>query len=152
MNVGSTDWDRSQTDSASDKCYLGDNTERFVFLNSYFIHHSQHNPFLSETTIQYLPAHKGHLIIHFLLAARDLLYASSHKQDITYHGICYISCGALAGTRNDSIGPPRGIDPMTHYIIGRCSTAEQDWIWLQELILPNIPSGSNTEILNSFSE
>ena len=28
------------------------------------------------------------------------LYASSHTQDNTYHGLCYISRGALAGTRN----------------------------------------------------
>ena len=28
------------------------------------------------------------------------LYASSHRQDNTYHGLCYTSRGALAGTRN----------------------------------------------------
>ena len=38
----------------------------------------------------------------FRLAARVLLYASSHRQD----GLCYTSRGALAGTRNSSIGPP----------------------------------------------
>ena len=36
----------------------------------------------------------------FRLAARVLLYASSHRQDNTYHGLCYTSRGALAGTRN----------------------------------------------------
>ena len=35
-----------------------------------------------------------------------LLYASSHKQDNTYCGLCYTSRGALAGTRNSSMGPP----------------------------------------------
>ena len=39
----------------------------------------------------------------FQLAARVLLYASSHRQDNTYHSICYTSRGALAGTRNSSI-------------------------------------------------
>ena len=39
-------------------------------------------------------------------AARVLLYASSHRQDYTYHGLCYTSRGALAGTRNSSMGPP----------------------------------------------
>ena len=39
----------------------------------------------------------------FRLAARDLLYASSHRQDGTYHGLCITSHGALAGTRNSSI-------------------------------------------------
>ena len=42
----------------------------------------------------------------FRLAARVLLYASSHRKDDTYHGLCYTSRGALAGTRNSSMGPP----------------------------------------------
>ena len=41
----------------------------------------------------------------FRLAARVLLYAPSQRQDNTYHGICYTSRGALAGTRNSSVGP-----------------------------------------------
>ena len=48
------------------------------------------------------------------LAARVLLYASSHRQDDTYHGFCYTSRGALAGTRNSSMGQPRRLDPTTH--------------------------------------
>ena len=36
----------------------------------------------------------------FRLTARVLLYALSHRQDNTYHGLCYTSRGALAGTRN----------------------------------------------------
>ena len=40
------------------------------------------------------------------LAARVLLYASSHRQDNTYHCLCYTSRGPpLAGTRNSSTGP-----------------------------------------------
>ena len=42
----------------------------------------------------------------YRLTARVLLYASSHRQDNTYHGLCYTSRGALAGTRNISMGPP----------------------------------------------
>ena len=42
----------------------------------------------------------------FRLAARVLLYASSHRQDSTYHSLCYTSRGALAGMRNSSMGPP----------------------------------------------
>ena len=42
----------------------------------------------------------------FRLTARVLLYASSHRQDNTYHGLCYTSRGALAGTKNSSMGPP----------------------------------------------
>ena len=41
----------------------------------------------------------------FWLAARFLLHASSHRQDNTYHGLCYTSRGTLAKTRNSSLGP-----------------------------------------------
>ena len=47
-----------------------------------------------------------HIGYSFRLAARVLLYAPSHIQDNTYHGLCYTSRGALAGTRNSSMGPP----------------------------------------------
>ena len=50
----------------------------------------------------------------FQIAATVLLYASSHKQDNTYHGLCYTSRGALAETRNSSMGPPLRIDRTTH--------------------------------------
>ena len=41
-----------------------------------------------------------HMGYSFRLTARVLLYAPSNRQDSTYHGLCYTSCGALAGTRN----------------------------------------------------
>ena len=47
-----------------------------------------------------------HIGYSFRLAARVLLYAPSHRQDSTYHGLCYTSRGGLAGTRNSSMGPP----------------------------------------------
>ena len=47
-----------------------------------------------------------HMGYTFRLAARVLLHASSHRQDSTYHGLCYNSPGTLAGTRNNSKGPP----------------------------------------------
>ena len=61
-----------------------------------------------------------HIGYSFQLAARVLLYAPSHRQDSTYHGLCYTSRGALAGMRNSSMGgikkspmgPLRGIDQM----------------------------------------
>ena len=46
-----------------------------------------------------------HIGYSYRLAARVLLYAPSHRQDITYHGLCYTSRGALARTRNSSMGP-----------------------------------------------
>ena len=42
----------------------------------------------------------------FQLTARVLLYAPSHRQVSTYNGLCYTSRGALAGTKNSSVGPP----------------------------------------------
>ena len=35
----------------------------------------------------------------FHLAARDLLYAQSHRQDTTYHDFCYTSLEALLGAK-----------------------------------------------------
>ena len=43
-----------------------------------------------------------HIGYSFRLTARVLLYAPSHRQDSTYHSLCYTSRGALAGTRNSS--------------------------------------------------
>ena len=47
-----------------------------------------------------------HIGYSYRLTARVLLYAPSHRQDNTYHGLCYTSRGTLAGTRNSSMGPP----------------------------------------------
>ena len=38
--------------------------------------------------------------------SKGSLNAPSHRQDSTYHGLCYTSRGALAGTRNSSMGSP----------------------------------------------
>ena len=49
----------------------------------------------------------------FRLTARVLLYAPSHRQDSTYHSLCYTS----HGTRNSSVGSPhedRSDDPSHH--------------------------------------
>ena len=56
-----------------------------------------------------------HIGYSFRLATKVLLYAPSHRQDSTYHGFCYTSRGALAGTRNSSFGStPCRIDPTTN--------------------------------------
>ena len=47
-----------------------------------------------------------HIGYSFRLTARVLLYAPSHRQDCTYQDLCYTSRGALAGTRNSSMGSP----------------------------------------------
>ena len=40
-----------------------------------------------------------HIGYSFRLTAKVLLYAPSHRQDNTYHGLCYTRRGALAGMR-----------------------------------------------------
>ena len=47
-----------------------------------------------------------HIGYTYRLTANVLLCAPSHRQDNTYHGLCYTSRGALAATRNSSMGPP----------------------------------------------
>ena len=47
-----------------------------------------------------------HISYSYRLTARVLLYEPSHRQDSTYHSLCYTSRGALAGTRNSSMGSP----------------------------------------------
>ena len=46
-----------------------------------------------------------HMGYSFRLTARVLLYAPSHRQDSTYHCLCYTSHGALAGTRLHQLTP-----------------------------------------------
>ena len=58
-----------------------------------------------------------HMGYSFRLTARVLLYANSHRQDCTCHDLCYTSRGALAGTRNSTMGRPmkdRSNDPSHH--------------------------------------
>ena len=45
-------------------------------------------------------------IFSFRFTARVILYAPSHRPDCTYHGLYFTSRGALAGTRNSSMGSP----------------------------------------------
>ena len=40
-----------------------------------------------------------HIGYSYRLTARVLLYAPSHRQDNTYHDLCYTSRGALAGNQ-----------------------------------------------------
>ena len=51
----------------------------------------------------------------FQLASKVLLYVSSHRQDNTYHSLCYTSRGALVGMWNSSMGPPLRIDLTIHH-------------------------------------
>ena len=78
-----------------------------------------------------------HIGYSFRLTARVLLYAPSHRQDSTYHGLCYTSRGALAGTRNSSMGPPhegsirRPIAPSANALTTELHLAPQTIVYPQ---------------------
>ena len=56
-----------------------------------------------------------HIGYSLRLTARVLLYAPSHRQDNTYHSLCYTSRGALAGTKNISMGRYQTGRYLTNY-------------------------------------
>ena len=66
-----------------------------------------------------------HIGYSFRLTARVLLYAPSHRQDSTYHGLCYTSRGALAGTRNSSIELMERLMPISTRM-KHCKCVQQD--------------------------
>ena len=74
-----------------------------------------------------------HIGYSYRLTARVLLYAPSHRQDNTYHGLCYTSRGALAGTRNSSMGPSH--EGSIHHTMSERSTSELRPAPLDERIL-----------------
>ena len=63
---------------------------------------------LYDMVKDYLDKEKGNLLLpHWLffpISSKDSFI--SHRQDNTYHSLCYTSCGALTGTRNSSMGSP----------------------------------------------
>ena len=70
----------------------------------------------------------------FWLAARDLLYVLSHREDSTYHGLCYTSYGAQAGVRNSSTGPPWRINLMTHNTWANANANAVTMSWATHLV------------------
>ena len=50
------------------------------------------------------PLHPHGLL--FSISSKGSFISISHRQDSTYHGLCYTSLGTLARTRNSSMGPP----------------------------------------------
>ena len=74
-----------------------------------------------------------HIGYSYRLTARVLLYAPSHRQDNTYHGLCYTSRGALAGTRNSSMGPLNKY--IYIYNTTKTSTTNTKTIW-KSLLIP----------------
>ena len=87
-------------------------------LNAFYLRYMASDIWLRTILIVRKETRCRHIGYSFRLAAKVILYAPSHRQDSTYHGLCHTSRGALAGTRNSSMGPPhegsirRPIAPM----------------------------------------
>ena len=107
----------TQTDRVLPPLAASSDGDRFQILFFYFFYlttHSTHfiygymasDIWLRTILIVRKETRCRHIGYSYRLTARVLLYAPSHRQDNTYHGLCYTSRGALAGTRNSSMGPP----------------------------------------------
>ena len=48
---------------------------------------------------------RPHGLLFLTSSKGSFICASSHRKNNTHHGLCYTSCGALAGTRNSSKDP-----------------------------------------------
>ena len=55
----------------------------------------------------------------FPISSKGSFICIIHRQDDIYHSICYTSHGALAGTRNSSMGQPH--EGLIHHTMSRCS-------------------------------
>ena len=110
---------------------LFNDTLNTFYLRLYGVRHmvKNHSDMREETRCR-------HIGYSFWLAARVLLYASSHRQDNTYCSLCYTSRGALAGTRNSSMGPPhegsirRPIAPWANALTTELHLAPGVW-WIK---------------------
>ena len=123
--------DLNATQGRKEMCYLTTHSTHFIY------GYMASDIWLRTILIVKKETRCRHMGYSFLLAAMVLLYAPSHKQDSTYHGLCYTSCGALAGTRNSSIGPPWRINPTIYHSMSERSyhitfkTPENEWMKYQ---------------------
>ena len=106
-----TDTDGSGTVDYEGRCLLRLVREREMFYltthSTHFIYGYMASDIWLRTILIVRKETRCRLIGYsYRLTARVLLYAPSHRQDCTHHGLCYTSRGALAGTRNSSMGPP----------------------------------------------
>ena len=101
---------KKKKDSGLGGVYILEGRKEMFYLTTYSIHfiygYMASDIWLRTILIVRKETRCRHIGYSFRLAARVLLYAPSHRQNSTYHGLCYTSHGALAGTRNSSMGPP----------------------------------------------
>ena len=85
--------------------------ERNVLFNTFYLRlYGVRHIWLRTILIVRKETRCRHIGYSYRVTARVLLYAPSHRQGNTYHGLCYTSRGALAGTRNMYIYIYRQID------------------------------------------
>ena len=87
----------------------------------------------------------------FWLTARVLWYAPSHRQDNTYHSLCYTSCGALAGTRNSSHNLRGTLDILWVYMLVGSNSLSGMVIFSYLGILPSVKWGGATTYIDQWS-
>ena len=92
--------DRGKSEREREMFYLTTHSTHFIY------GYMASDIWLRTILIVRKETHCCHIGYSYRLTARVLLYAPSHRQDNTYHGLCYTSRGALAGMRNSSMGPP----------------------------------------------
>ena len=134
--------DRSDDSSHHERTLYHGAPFRILYRRVYLTTHSTHFIY-GYMVMDHSENESGNLLppmgYSFRIAAMVLLYASSHRQDNTYHGLCYTSRGALAGTRNSSMGPTWRIDPTTHRTMSERSyhgtTSRSPYMeWIQILV------------------
>ena len=87
---------KDHSDSEKEGRVLFNDTLNTFYLRLYGVGHMIKDHLVREEI------HCCHMGYTFQLAARVILYASSHRQNNTYHSLYYISHGALAGARYGS--------------------------------------------------
>ena len=95
------DWIRMEREKERERDDLFNDTLNTFYPRLYGVRHMVRTILIVRKETRY-----RHIGYSYRLTARVLLYAPSHRQDKTYHGLCYTSRGALAGTRNNSMGSP----------------------------------------------
>ena len=121
QNLCRMEWERN---------VLFNNALNTFYLRLYGIRHMVKDHSDSEKG-NLLPPHRLLLLINSKGS-----FICTHRQDNTYHGLCYTSRGALAGTRNSSVGPPH--EGSIRRPIAPWANARVSLMLLHTRILPSV--------------
>ena len=117
------------------KSFINCQWRKEMYLQSYGTRHMVKDHSVSEKW-----THCHHYMGNLSNYQQGFLYAPSDR--IVHNTVCYTSCGALAWTRNSSMGQPWRIDQTTHCTTSRHSTME----------LPLVPKLSAFQINKSSTK